>query len=239
MVKADSSARSELEARGWVVIARSWGAGLTVDDASHPRLSALRDGVEPLVTVRELEPADVDAVLALDRETLDDYPGDVATAHEALTEARATPTPDHRGWGAFAHDAHLVAMTFVDIGREVVETDFTVVRRGWRGQGLGSAVKSASVLALSEQGHVRFRTGGSMDNPASIAANRAVGYERDEEWLTFVADGEGLRGRPVRADGAGRSNGDDDTDSRDPTRILRRAGRTAQLGRSVGMIVPW
>ncbi|MCS5718788.1 hypothetical protein N1027_11650 [Herbiconiux sp. CPCC 205763] len=143
-----------------------------------------------LVTLRELEAADAHAMLALDRETLDDYPGDVATAHEALTIARATPTINHRGWGAFALDGRLVAMTFVDVGRDVVETDFTVVGRGWRGRGIGAAVKALSVTVLCEEGHLNFRTGGSMDNPASIAANRSVGYEQDEEWLTFVAADE-------------------------------------------------
>jgi predicted GNAT family acetyltransferase len=136
---------------------------------------------------------DVHAVTALDRATVDDYPGDVATAHEALTPARATPAAAHRGWGAFTTESELVAMTFADIGPNVTETDFTVVHRDRRRQGLGSAVKAACLLALADEGHVVFRTGGSMDNPASIAANRAVGYELDEEWLTFATVG-----RPAR-----------------------------------------
>lgn len=67
-----------------------------------------------------------------------------------------------------------------------VETDFTVVAGGWRGAGLGTAVNAASVLALASEGFVSFRTGGSAANPASIAANRAVGYALDEEWVTLV-----------------------------------------------------
>jgi predicted GNAT family acetyltransferase len=125
-------------------------------------------------------------VLTLDRETANDYPGDIATAHEALTADGATPSAAHRGWGAFTAQAQLAAMTFADIGQNVIETDFTVVRRDWRGHGLGSAVKAASVLALADEGHTTFRTGGSADNPASIAANQAVGYELDEEWLTLI-----------------------------------------------------
>lgn len=191
VVKADSSARVELDGHGWTVIARSWGAGLTIDGAGRDQLVAIVGRVVSRVAIRELRPDDVEAVLALDGETLSDYPGDVATAHEPLNRPRATPTIEHRGWGALSSDGRLIAMTFVDIGAEVTETDFTVVRRGWRGRGLGSAVKAASLLALAAEGHRRFRTGGSVDNAASIAMNRAVGYELDEEWLTFVPGNAG------------------------------------------------
>ncbi|TIH33871.1 GNAT family N-acetyltransferase [Subtercola vilae] len=187
VVKTDSPDRPELEAAGWVVIARSWGARLETDNRSIERLAILIDRVNAIATIRELGPTDAGAVLALDRETADDYPGDVATSHSALTPAQASPTIDHRGWGAFARDRRLVAMTFVESGSHGAETHFTVVHRGWRGRGLGTAVKAASVIALVDAGHRIFRTGGSMDNPASIAANRAVGYELDEEWLTFAA----------------------------------------------------
>ncbi len=144
------------------------------------------DRALPLADIREIQVTDVVAVLTLDRETADDYPGDVATAHDPLTPAGATPTTTHRGWGAFTSHGQLVAMTFADIAQDVTETDFTVVDRGWRHRGLGSAVKAACLLALSDEGHVDFRTGGSSDNPASIAANRAVGYELDEEWLSYA-----------------------------------------------------
>jgi predicted GNAT family acetyltransferase len=178
-----------LEAQGWFVIARSWGAALVVNDQQRDRLRLLVDRARPLVRIREIEAKDVGAVMALDRATVEDYPGDIATAHEALTTVSANPTAAHRGWGAFTAESELVAMTFADIGPDVTETDFTVVRRDRRSQGLGSAVKAACVLALADEGHTVFRTGGSMDNSASIAANRAVGYELDEEWLTFATGG--------------------------------------------------
>ncbi|WP_440708725.1 N-acetyltransferase family protein [Herbiconiux sp. YIM B11900] len=197
VVRADSPGRSELDAQGWVVIARSWGAGLVLDEERRQRVRHLVNRAHPLVSVREVTASDVEAVLALDRATADDYPGDIATAHDALTTAGATPTATHRGWGAFTTDGLLVAMTFADTdtspgpgpGPGVTETDFTVVRRGWRRLGLGSAVKAACVLALADEGHTVFRTGGSFDNPASIAANRSLGYELDEEWLTYVPGG--------------------------------------------------
>ncbi|MCS5715568.1 acetyltransferase [Herbiconiux sp. CPCC 205716] len=187
VMRADSPERAGLEGRGWVVVARSWGAGLVIDERMRDRLRERVRDVHPLA-LRELGPGDVDAVLALDRETLDDYPGDVATAHDALTVESATPAPAHRGWGVFAAPG-LVAMSFLSLGAlacDATETDFTVVDGTWRDRGLGAAVKAASVLALADEGRRMFRTGGSFDNPASIAANRAVGYRLDEEWLTLA-----------------------------------------------------
>ena len=192
VIRADSPLRAGLEAEGWIVVARSWGAGLVVEAETGDHLARLVERAASVVSLRELDPGDADAVLALDHETLGDYPGDIATAHAPLTADQATPTDDHRGWGAFTPAGLLVAMTFSHVGGELTETDFTVVRRGWRGRGIGTAVKAASVLALAADGHRSFRTGGSADNPASIAANRAVGYELDEEWITLV-DGTGGR----------------------------------------------
>lgn len=56
-----------------------------------------------------------------------------------------------------------------------------------RGQGLGAAVTAASVLALAAEGYDHFRTGGSGDNAAIVAANHTVGYVLDAEWLTLSA----------------------------------------------------
>lgn len=43
------------------------------------------------------------------------------------------------------------------------------------------------MLALLDAGVVRFRTGGSADNAAMIAANATLGYVVDETWLTLAA----------------------------------------------------
>lgn len=190
VVRADSPDRVALELSGWVVVARSWGAGLPADDGSVGRLGVFLQRVNTVAMIRELGSSDVGAILNLDYETVDDYPGDIATAHDPLTLERANPTPKHPGWGAFLPDGRLIAMTFSDVGDHVVETDFTVVHRQWRGRGFGAAVKAASVIALITAGHTYFRTGGSTENPASIAANRAVGYVLDEEWLTYAVQDE-------------------------------------------------
>ncbi|MFJ4221268.1 acetyltransferase [Curtobacterium luteum] len=171
---------------GWRIAARSWAAQLDAAHVDRPRLTALVDRIAP-VLVRELGTADLDAVLRLDAATVDDYPGSVATQHTALTRSSATPTTARRAFGALTADGDLVGMTFVDVDGDTVETAFTVVDGTHRGAGIGQAVKAASVLALREDDAVvRFRTGGSADNPAIIAACAALGYRRDEEWVTLA-----------------------------------------------------
>ncbi|MBT2503671.1 GNAT family N-acetyltransferase [Curtobacterium sp. ISL-83] len=175
-----------LTAAGWRVIARSWAAQLDADRIDRARLGAMVARVGPALVVRELESGDLRAVLALDAATVGDYPGSIATRHSALTVDTASLHPGRRAFGAWTPDGTLIGMTFVDRSGDDVETDFTVVAAAWRGRGVGSAVKAASVLALADEGARRFRTGGSSENAASIGASAALGYERDEEWVTLA-----------------------------------------------------
>ncbi|WP_420367187.1 acetyltransferase [Curtobacterium sp. L1-20] len=167
-------------------MARSFGAQLHSDGINDQRLHALIAGAGG--SVRELGDADVDAVLHLDAITIEDYPGSAATQHTPLDRRAATPGVSRRAFGAFGPEGDLVSMTFVDVDGVEAETHFTVVHRAWRGQGLGIAVKAASVLTLAAEGVTRFRTGGSADNVAILRANDAVGYVRDEEWVTLEQD---------------------------------------------------
>ncbi|MGB7980417.1 MAG: GNAT family N-acetyltransferase [Candidatus Nanopelagicales bacterium] len=185
VMRADDPRRADLEARGWHVTARSWGAQF---DRSAVDSASLRDmvaRVADVATVGELGVDDVSAVLALDAATWEDFPGGVATAHRPLTRERGTPGPSRRAFGARA-SGELVAMTFLDVADSRGETDFTTVAAPWRGRGLGTAVKAASVRTLVAEGLTQLRTGGSVDNGASVAMNRRVGYVLDEEWITMA-----------------------------------------------------
>ncbi|RII86371.1 acetyltransferase, partial [Clavibacter michiganensis subsp. insidiosus] len=125
-----------------------------------------------------------------DAATLADYPGGPATRHAGLTaDSARIPVRGRRGYGAFDAGGELLAMTFVDLDPTglAAETDVTVVAAAHRGRGLGAAVKAASVLGLLEAGVTSFRTGGSSENAAIIAAGAALGYRVDEEWLTLEA----------------------------------------------------
>jgi hypothetical protein len=187
VLRSDDPRRATLEAEGWRVIARSWAAQLEAGNADRDHLARLMHRAAAVGTLRELTAPDTPAALDLDARTLDDYPGGVATAHAPMTPKTAAVSPNRRGFGV-ARDDTLIAMTFVDRHGTHAETDFTVVASQRRGRGLGTAVKAASVLALLDDGVGVFRTGGSADNAASIAANRAVGYVIDEEWLTLAPE---------------------------------------------------
>jgi GNAT superfamily N-acetyltransferase len=187
VLRADAPEAAELEAQGWNVTARSFGAQLDADRVDRQRLQALVDRTADIGVTRPLGPDDVDAVLRLDALTADHYPGGIATQHEPLHRGAATPTPARPAFGTVTPDGELVAMTFVDTDGPHAETHFTVVHPALRGRGLGQAVKAASVLALVTTGTTRFRTGGSADNAAIAAANAALGYVRDEEWVTLEA----------------------------------------------------
>jgi len=183
---ANAPGRAELEAQGWVIKARSFGARLDPEHVDQERLTEFIDQVEGIASVRELSEQDVDAVLALDAATSGDYPGSTATQHAPLDRGGATPSADRIAFGAFLPTGELVATTYVDVDGAAAETDFTVVHRVWRGRGLAVAVKAASVLALTARGTLRLRTGGSSENVAIIAANVAIGYIQDEDWVTLT-----------------------------------------------------
>jgi hypothetical protein len=191
VLPADAPERAELEAQGWTVVARSFGAQLDSHAVDQPRLQGLVARTADVGSVRELSHADVDAVLALDALTIGDYPGSIATQHTPLDRQRATPSESRRAFGVVLGSGELVAMTFVDVDVDGsdAETDFTVVHPAWRERGFGVAAKAASVLALLADGVTRFRTGGSADNAAILAANDVVGYVRDEEWVTLAPGG--------------------------------------------------
>ncbi|MEP6844065.1 MAG: acetyltransferase [Pseudolysinimonas sp.] len=186
VLRSDDPRISELLGAGWQVVAQSWGAQLEAGEVDLERLDGLVEHARAAGLVRELEPYDRAAILVLDAGTLGDYPGGIATMHTALDPERATVTESRRRFGVIGPDGRLVAMTFVDVNATHVETDFTVVSKESRGCGLGTAVKAASVIALLREGAERFRTGGSADNAAIVAANTTLGYTIDETWLTLA-----------------------------------------------------
>ena len=188
VMPADDPRRAALEAEGWRVTARSFGAELDADRIDRARLQeALAGSVGRAGVARELTADDVDAVLALDAATARDYPGSVATRHRPVDRDGATPSASRRMFGVLSAGGELLALTVVDVDVDgaAAETDFTVVARDRRRRGLGVAVKALSVLTLVDDGVERFRTGGSADNAGILRANALLGYVRDEEWVTL------------------------------------------------------
>jgi GNAT superfamily N-acetyltransferase len=185
VLRADDPQCTRLEAYGWVVVARSWGAELDAATVDRVKLSNLIDDARALGVVREMGVEDVDAILDLDAATAGDYPGNIATRHERLDRGRATPSDRRPAWGVHTPEGALAAMTFADLSGNGAEIDFTVVAPQWRGKGIGTALKASAVLALLDRGVQHIRTGGSADNAPIIAVNTNLGFVIDEQWITL------------------------------------------------------
>lgn len=187
VLRSDDPRCAELEATGWRVVATSWGARLQVTPDLVSRLELLVSAVAARVVVRELGPEDAAAVLRLDAVTAPDYPGGAATSHEPLDEAGARDLFARGRVFGVEEAGTLVAVTVTQDWGDRVETEFTAVHLDHRERGLATAVKAASVLAHRADGATLFGTGGASANTASLAMNRAVGYEITETWHTYAA----------------------------------------------------
>src|SRR5699024_12387604 len=110
-------------------------------------LRVLADRGREYGELRLVGPDDIAAVLALDRATLEDYPGGIATRHEPLTPERAVSTASRRGFGVFNTSGGALAVTYVETACRHAESEFTVVARDCRWLGLGREVKAGSILA--------------------------------------------------------------------------------------------
>jgi len=186
VLPADDAEVTRLLRDGWQVVAKSWGVGLHPDDFDCERLRALSDALDRRFEIRRLGNADVPAVVALDEQIADDFPGDVATRRTAMSADEARPTERRWAWGSFMGD-ELVGMVYADLGHgSDAEIDFFGVAARWRGRGIGTALLATAVAKLVDVGHAKLRTGVAAENAPSIAALEAVGLQRDEEWLTLA-----------------------------------------------------
>lgn len=67
-----------------------------------------------------------------------------------------------------------------------VHNGLTGVRRGWRGHGLGLALKLAAARAALEQGFTHSRTGNHAVNRPMLAINERLGFQREAAMVTFT-----------------------------------------------------
>lgn len=189
ILREDDPRRAELEAAGYRVVAESWGARLHLADP--PDLTVLESYADVAraagFDLRELGPGDAPAVHRLEAANLADYPdAGPATAHDLLPaeELASRLCAGSRAFGAL-DGTQLVGVTVVEPADDRWETAFTSVLASHRGRGLGAAVKACSIIALTADGVRTFGTGGAAVNAASLAANRALGYQLEPRWLTY------------------------------------------------------
>ena len=179
----------ELKAEGYVLAGESWGARLSVtgEEDLKPMWAAIDHVARAGVTVRELRPEHAESVRKLEAENHADYPFSPATEHPRrdLHATKSLWSDGYSLFGAFHADA-LIGVTAIKLDGDHAETEFTSVSASHRRQGVGSAVKSASIIAMFQRGGRMFGTGGAQINASSIAVNSALGYVLVEKWLSFT-----------------------------------------------------
>ena len=189
ILRSDNPEAAQLRAQGWRVIGESWGARLFLDDDVTALRQALARtqgrtltdaaGTDHTIHIRALTPADAVAYLALERAKAEDYPSGPAVDTPPLDEPTVRTHLGSDTWffaGAWTDSGHLIAASANFACPDRWEVDRTSVLSGWRGRGLGGAVKAFSLLHLHARGVRCFGTGGAGVNEASLAMNRALGF---------------------------------------------------------------
>jgi GNAT superfamily N-acetyltransferase len=185
IVRDDDPRCEELEAAGYRIVGESWAARLRDPDPSILQQVVLRPAA---VTVHELGREYAAAWHELESANEQDYPYTPAT-HRVVqpVDELAELWTTGRVFGAFDGE-RLVGATYISLKGDPArgETGFTSVLDGYRGRGIGQAVKAASILALYADGVRVFGTGGAALNDASLGANLALGYVIEERWRSYA-----------------------------------------------------
>ncbi len=173
-----------LEHRGFVEVERSKAVALALAGRSMPDV-AMPDGV--VLTDLAQGPDLVAGVHEVALEAFPDIPGgDTEMAVGDLAEFRARDV-DRPG---MPPEAFMVAvdeasgavvgyasLMFAPGSTTVAWHDMTAVRRAWRGRGLATALKLATIRWAIEHGLTTLETGNDESNAGMRAVNRRLGYE--------------------------------------------------------------
>ncbi len=155
--------------------------------------------IEPSAGVRlvtlEARPDLVPGVHAVAMETFDDIPGaDDPMAAGDLAEFRARDVDRDviPRWGfVLALDdatddvVGYASLAFDPGSSTVAYHDMTAVRRAWRGRGVATALKAATIAAAIDHGLERLYTGNDVDNAPMRAVNARLGYRPLPDSLTL------------------------------------------------------
>jgi hypothetical protein len=192
VLREDDPLAVRLLADGWVVVHESWGARLTVPEGADEwgtHLEALVNVVRKRGwSVSRLGKRDAQIIVELDRASIEDYPrGGPATFHAVLDEQtlRRHLGEGWHAYGARTPDGRLDSATVMRPEEDRVETEFTVTRARYRGQGLATAVKAYGILDQARRGNRSFGSGGSAADEASLRMNQVLGYVLEPRWLTL------------------------------------------------------
>lgn len=195
IIRSDDPARTQLEAAGYTVIARSWGANLDpLDPLTRRRIQAALDaGHGAGIHIRELNTPDASAVEAVETANHADYPQTPATKHDAVTTDAflGMLATGSRAWGALL-DGHLIGVAVTSPkAPDWWDISFASVLAEHRNCGIGLALAATVIRDLTAAGATRISTGGAASNSASRGAALALGAVLEPEWLTYTPRPEG------------------------------------------------
>jgi mycothiol synthase len=171
-----------LEHRGYVEYDRMKAVRLDLAGVELPPLD-VPAGIS--ITSLEARPALVDGVYAVALEALPDIPGDGPMAPASIEEFRVRDVDrDSIPPGGFmvALDAATdrvvgyANLMIVAGNPRVAWHGMTAVARGWRGRGVASALKRATIAWAAKNGLDALETANDTDNDPMRAINRRLGY---------------------------------------------------------------
>ncbi|QYH36804.1 GNAT family N-acetyltransferase [Salinibacterium sp. M195] len=188
IVREDDPRCSALEANGYRIVGRSWGARLRL--AEKPDLRRLEQVVTKVqatgIVVQELDASFANALFDLELANNADYPFTPAT-HQPLpvmSEVEGLWLHGQRVFGAL-DDGRLVGAVVGKVNDGVGDNDFASVLADYRGTGVGAAVAAASIIAFANDGVRTFAAGGAGANDASLGLVRSMGFTVEEQWRSY------------------------------------------------------
>ena len=180
-----------LEHRGFREHERMKIVRLSLDGLAAPVVEP-PDGV--LITSLAERPELVTQVYEIAKEALPDIPGDGPRAPDSLEEFRKRDVD----WLGMPPDAFMLALdgareqvigyanlSLVPGNPTVAWHDMTAVARSWRGRGVASALKRATIRWAVEHGLQALETGNDTENAAMRAVNARLGYQPRPDELDF------------------------------------------------------
>jgi GNAT superfamily N-acetyltransferase len=173
----------------------------------HDRMKVVRLALGELRPVEAAPPAGITLTSLAERpelvggvhevakEALPDIPGDGPIAPLSLEEFRTrdvdAPNIPHDAFAVAVDDATGRVVGYANLmlvpGRpEVAWHGMTAVARAWRGRGLATALKQATVRWAVEHGLEALETANDVENAPMRAVNRRLGYLPEPDEVTFI-----------------------------------------------------
>ncbi|MEV8254725.1 GNAT family N-acetyltransferase [Rhodoglobus sp. NPDC076762] len=188
IVREDDPRCSALEADGYRIVGRSWGARLRFADS--PDLTRLEQVVTKVratgIAIQELDAGFANALFELELANNADYPFTPAT-HQPLPVMREIEGLWLHGKRVFGavDNGRLVGAVVGEVNDGVGDNDFASVLADYRGSGVGAAIAAASIIAFANDGVRTFTAGGAGANDASLGLVRSLGFTVDEQWCSY------------------------------------------------------